>query len=458
MMNVKDIERRENNVVAIEVETDAAEFDEAVQRSYLKNRAQLTVPGFRKGKAPRKVVEGMYGADIFYEDAMEELFAKGCREIIHKENFFASSVPQPEVVSAGKEGFTFKIVFTVAPEAKLKAYKGIEAVKPSDVVTEDDYADSMKVLIDRAMHAQAVDRPAQNGDTVNIDFEGFVDGVAFQGGKGENYDLTLGSGQFIPGFEEQLVGLSAGDEKTITVTFPENYSEELGGKEADFKIKVYEVKEKVPVTLDDDFAKDVSEFNTLDELQADIREKLSARKTESANNIFRNNLLKKIAEDMDVEVPEAMIQSGIERALEQMSTSCGFPMPVRDVGVMASLMGLDAETLHNRLEQESLFQINSELILEAVSKAENITATDEEVEKEYEEILKQYQVEADKVREYFDEPTVRRNIRLKKAADLIVENGVALPEPEKTEEEEAPAEEAPAEEAPAAETTEETAE
>ncbi|MBR2667247.1 MAG: trigger factor [Oscillospiraceae bacterium] len=458
-MNVKDVERRENNVVAIEVEVGPEEFEEAVERSYLKNRSQLSVPGFRKGRAPRKVVEGMYGSNIFYEDAMEEFFPKACREFIHKEGFYASSIPEPEVVSVGKEGFTFKIVFTVAPEAKLKAYKGIEAVKPSTEVTEDDIADSMKVLIERAMQTQSVDRPAKMGDIVNINFEGFIDGEAFKGGQADNFDLTLGSGQFIPGFEEQIVGFSTGDEKSIFVTFPEKYNSELGGKEAEFKIKVNDIREKMGVTLDDDFAKDVSEFETLDELRADIENKVRTRKENYAKRVFHDNLIRKIAEDMEVDIPDAMLQSSMERTMEEFSQNYGLPMAVKDVGVLASALQVEEEYLAKYLEESAKFRVQSELVLEAIAKAEDIQPTEEDIAHEYALLALQYQATEDEVKEHIDPATAIRNFRMKKAGEIMMENAVPLPEPEE-EEEEAPAEEAetPAEEPVPAEEAETPAE
>ncbi len=443
-MNVKDVERRENNVVAIEVEVGPEEFDEAVQRSYLKNRSQLSVPGFRKGKAPRKVVEGMYGSNIFYEDALEEIFPKACREFIHKEGFYASSFPEPEVVSAGKEGLTFKIVFTVAPEAKLKAYKGIEAVKPSTEVTEDDIADAMKVLIERAMRTQSADRPAKMGDIVNIDFDGYIDGEQFKGGQADNFDLTLGSGQFIPGFEEQIVGFSAGDEKSIFVTFPEKYNSELGGKEAEFKIKVNDVREKMAVTLDDDFAKDVSEFETMEELRADVEKKVRTRKENYADRVFHNNLIRKIAEDMEVDIPESMMQSAMERTMTEFSQNYGLPMPVRDIDVLASALQVDKEYLSKYLEEAAQFSVHSDLILEAIAKAEDIQPTDEELEHEYELMALQYQTTVEDVKEQIDAASAIRNFRMKKAGEIMKENAIPLPEPE--EEEEAPVEEPAAEE------------
>ena len=264
-MNVKSKENVENSAVELIIEVGAQEFEAALDKVYKKQRGSIAVPGFRKGKAPRKIIEGMYGSGVFYEDAIEELYPSAYAEAVEQEKLDVVAYPKVEVLEVGKDGFTFKAVVTVRPEAKIGTYKGLSAEKEAVAVTDEDIENELKPYVERATRLVNVEREAKMGDTVLLDFEGFDNGVPFEGGKAENHALELGSHSFVPGFEEGVVGLKPGDEKDIDVTFPEDYHADLAGKPVVFKIKVHEVKEPQAPVVDDEFAKDVSEFDTLDE-------------------------------------------------------------------------------------------------------------------------------------------------------------------------------------------------
>ena len=262
-MNVKSVEKQEKSTVELVIEVGKEEFEAAVEKVYKKQRGNISVPGFRKGHAPRKIIEGMYGSGVFYEDAINEIYPEAYAQAIEQEKLDAVAWPKVEIVDVGKEGLTFKAVVTVRPEVKLGDYKDLTAEKNEVTISDEDIDNELKPFISRATRVVTVEREAKNGDTVVIDFEGFQDGVPFEGGKAEGHSLELGSGSFVPGFEEQLVGAKAGDEKELDITFPEDYHEDLAGKAVVFKVKVNEVKEKQEPAVDDEFAKDVSEFDTL---------------------------------------------------------------------------------------------------------------------------------------------------------------------------------------------------
>ena len=290
-MKVTSVEKKEKSTVELTIQVEADVFEAAIQKVYLKNRGKINVPGFRKGKAPRKIIEGMYGSGVFYEDAINECYPVAYEQAVEEQGLDDVGYPKMEIVEAGKEGFTFKALVSVRPEAKLGEYKGLTAPKEEVKVTEKDIDEELKPYIDRATRLVSVKRKAKKGDTAVIDFEGFDNGTPFEGGKGENYDLKLGAGMFVPGFEEQVIGMKAGEEKDIDITFPEDYHAELAGKAVVFKVKCHEVKEKEVPALDDEFAKDVSEFDTLEELKADLTKKLQERKTAAAEEKLENALV-----------------------------------------------------------------------------------------------------------------------------------------------------------------------
>ena len=327
-MNVKSKENVENSAVELVIEVGAQEFEAALDKVYKKQRGSIAVPGFRKGKAPRKIIEGMYGSGVFYEDAIEELYPSAYAEAVEQEKLDVVAYPKVEVLEVGKDGFTFKAVVTVRPEAKIGTYKGLSAEKEAVAVTDEDIENELKPYVERATRLVNVEREAKMGDTVLLDFEGFDNGVPFEGGKAENHALELGSHSFVPGFEEGVVGLKPGDEKDIDVTFPEDYHADLAGKPVVFKIKVHEVKEPQAPVVDDEFAKDVSEFDTLDEFKKDLGDKLKERRQTQADRAYEDALMDQVVEALEVELPDAMVDYRAEQMVQdyaQRITSQGIP-------------------------------------------------------------------------------------------------------------------------------------
>ena len=316
-MNLKNVEKHEKNMVTITVEVGKDEFEPAIEKAYRKQVKQLKVPGFRPGHAPRKVIEGMYGIGVFFDEAMNIAFPAAYQAALAEAKLEPVDHPSVEVTDVDAEGFTFKATFANYPEVKLGEYKGLSAVKPSAAVSDENVDKRLEQMRERNARLVSVEREAQNGDTAVIDFEGKKDGVPFDGGKGENYPLELGSGSFIPGFEEQVVGMKVDEEKDINVTFPEDYqAEDLAGQEVVFTVKLHEVKEKEMPALDDEFAKDVSEFDTLEELKADLRKKEEESREASAQKTFESNLMEQVAANMECDVPEAMVENQARRVVD----------------------------------------------------------------------------------------------------------------------------------------------
>ena len=315
-MNVKSNEKKENSVVELVIEVSAAEFDAAVNKVYNRQKKNISIPGFRKGKAPRKIIESMYGAEVFYEDAVEEAYPAAYAQAVEQEKLDVVAYPKLEILEIGKDGFTFKAEVTVRPEATVHDYKGITAPREEVAVTEEDIDNEMKPYISRATRLVSVERPAQSGDTAVIDFEGFKDGVAFEGGKAEKYSLELGSGSFVPGFEDQVIGMTVGEEKDINLTFPEDYTPELAGAAVVFKVKVHEIKEHQAPEVDDEFAKDVSEFETLAELREDLGKKLAERRENQAKRAFENAVMEQLVENMECEIPDGMVEVQLDKLME----------------------------------------------------------------------------------------------------------------------------------------------
>ena len=420
-MNVKSVEKQEKSTVELVIEVGREEFEAAIEKVYKKQRGSINVPGFRKGHAPRKVIEGMYGSGVFYEDAMNEVYPTAYAQAIEQEKLDAVAWPQVEIQEVGKDGFTFKAVVTVRPEVTLGEYKGLSAEKEAAEVTDEDLDGELKPFISRATRIVTVEREAKNGDTVVIDFEGFKDGAPFEGGKAEGYSLELGSGSFIPGFEEQVVGLKAGDEKDLDVTFPADYqAEELAGAPVVFKVKVNEVKEKQEPVVDDEFAKDVSEFDTLADLKKDLGEKLKARREEQADRSFREALMEQVIANMQVEIPDAMVDYQAEKLLNsyaQRITSQGIPFEN-----YLSMMGMSMDDMKAQSAEAALHQVQHDLALGAIVKAEQIEITDEELEAELVRLAGQYQMELDDVKKAVNADDVKADLAEKKAADLIFDS------------------------------------
>ncbi len=315
-MNVKSIEK-ENVKAKIVVEIDKELMEQGVNKAYLKARKNIALPGFRKGKAPRKLIESIYGAHVFYEDGLEEIFPQVYEEAVVKQDVKAVGRPSLTNMDIAEDGVvTITIETEVYPEVTLGEYKGLEVEKAEAQVSDEEVKAELEQMAERVASVETVERGAELGDTAEIDFEGFDNGVAFEGGKGENYALKLGSGTFVPGFEEQIVGMSAGEEKDIDITFPENYKEDLAGKPVVFHVKVNKVSVTNVPALDDDFAKDVSEFDTLEELKADVRKNLEAKRTESIESAFKNAAVEKAVENMTVEMPSALVEQELDRQME----------------------------------------------------------------------------------------------------------------------------------------------
>ena len=398
-MNLKNVEKHEKNMVTVTVEVGKDEFAPAIEKAYKKQVKQIKIPGFRPGHAPRKVIEGMYGVEIFFDEAMNFAFPEAYQAALEEAKLEPVEHPQVEVTEVSADGFTFKATFANYPEVKLGEYKGLSAEKPSVEVSDEDVEKKLQQMRERNARLVSVEREAQNGDTAVIDFEGKKDGVPFDGGKGESYPLELGSGSFIPGFEEQIVGMKAGEEKDIDVTFPEDYqAEELAGQPVVFSIKLHEVKAKDMPELDDEFAKDVSEFDTLEELKADLRKKEEESREASAKQAFENNLMELVAENMECDIPEAMVENQARRVVDD------YKMQVQSQGMRFAdylqMTGMKEADLLDSAKEPALRQLRGSLALEAIIKAEGIEATEEEVDAEMQKMADQYGLSLEDVKKY----------------------------------------------------------
>ena len=477
-MNVKSVEKQEKSAVELVIEIGGEEFEAAVQKAYLKQRSKINVPGFRKGKAPRKIIECMFGSGVFYEDAINELYPKAYAEAVEQEKLDVVSWPNVEVLEAGKDGLTFKATVTVRPEVKLGEYKGLTAEKEEVKITDEDIDNELKPYINRASRMVTVEREAQNGDTVVIDFEGFKDGVPFDGGKAEGHSLELGSGAFIPGFEDQLVGTKAGDEKDVNVTFPEEYhAEELAGAPVVFKVKVHEVKEKQLPTVDDEFAKDVSEFDTLEAFKKDLADKLTERREAQAKRAFEAAIMEQVMDNMEVEIPDAMVAYETDQMVEDMARRIqaqGIPFEQ-----YMAMTGMTIDIVRSQAAAAAMERVRRDLALGAVVAAEKIEISDEDLEAESKRLADEYHMELDQVKAAAPAEDVKKGLAIQKAEQVIYDSAKVGKAPakkkttkKKAEEAEGEAaegeekpkkrrttkkktEEAPAEEAPAEEKTEE---
>ena len=436
-MIVKNVEKKENNTAVFQVESDAAEFEAAVNGVYLKNKASIYIPGFRKGKAPRAVVEGMYGKDVFYQDAMDELapqaFEQGVKEA-ELRFVGAPSITDVNVTDERTAAYTFTV--TLYPEVTLGQYKGIEATREPVSVSDEDVNAEVESARKRNARKVSVEREAQMGDTANIDFDGFLNGERFDGGKAEGYDLELGSNSFVPGFEEQIVGMQIGEEKDLDITFPEEYVEDLAGKAVVFKVKLNSLTVSELPELDDEFAKDVSEFDTLDEYKADIRANLEKRRQDEAEEKVRSEIMHKAAENMTVEIPEVMVQEKVEEILRNYAANFGLNSRDIEYAQLLQMMGLDENTVNVSIRPGAQVQVKNDLLIEAVIKAENIEATDEEVEEYLNKVAESIQAQPEEVKNYFGLEFLAGERKKEKATNLIIDSAViteAAPEEEKAE-------------------------
>ncbi len=430
-MTVKNCEKLEKSQVALTVEVGAAEFEAAVEKAYQKMRKKINVPGFRPGKAPRKIIEGMYGAEVFFEEAINIAFPDAYEAAVKEQALQVVGYPSVEMEGeCTKEGFTFKATAPVYPEVTLGAYKGLSAPKDEVKVSAADVDAKLKELSDRNTRLVSVEREAKEGDTAVIDFEGFLDGKPFDGGKGENHSLELGSHSFVPGFEEQIVGMKAGEEKSIDITFPEDYHADLAGKAVVFQVKVHEVKEKEVPELDDEFAKDVSEFDTLKDLKADLKKKLTEERQQAADRAFEDALMEQVAEGLTADVPDAMVEAQCRQFLDN------FKMQISQQGIpyeqYMQITGMDEAKLLADAKEPAARQVRMDLALAAIIKAENVEATDEEVEAEFQKMAEQYGMDLETVKKYLQADQVRDQLVSRKALAVVVDSATATKPEKKT--------------------------
>lgn len=423
-MTVKSCEKLEKSRVALTIETSAEEFEAAVNKAYLKMRGKINVPGFRVGKAPRKIIEKMYGAEVFYEEAVNIILPDAYEAAVKEQELEVVGYPQVELESCTKDGVVFKCTVAVYPEVKLGQYKGLEAPKAEVKVVAADVNARLKEMADRNSRLVSVERAVKKGDTADIDFEGFDNGVAFDGGKGENFDLEIGSGSFVPGFEDQLIGMKAGEEKDIDITFPENYTPELAGKPVVFHVKVNEVKEKQVPAIDDEFAKDVSEFDTLKDLKADIKKKLTAERTESAQRAFEDVLMAKVAEGIEADIPEEMVELQAERMMEQFKQQLASQgIPFDQYLKMTNTAEAD---FRKQAQGPAADQVKMDLAVEAIIKAEGLEASDEDVESEMKSVAEKYGMDLDAVKKYLRPEDVKEQVIREKVVKLVADSAVAV--------------------------------
>lgn len=422
-MSLKNAEKKENNRVELEVEVDAAAFEAAVQAAYKKDVKKMSVPGFRKGKAPRALLERQYGSGIFYETAMNDVYPGALDEAIRESGYsYVEDAIDLDVVSVGPEGLVFKATITVKPEVTVENYKGLAATKKVAPVTDEDIDEDLKRLQERNARMVSVeDRAAEMGDTVTLDYEGFVDGVAFEGGKGENHALELGSGNFIPGFEEALVGASVDSEPEVNVTFPEEYhAKELAGKAAVFKCKVHKIEKKELPAIDDELIKDGTDFETLDEYKADVQKRLEEQRNKTAEQAVEDQLVDGLIDCMKADIPAAMF----ERAIDDEIRGQSYRMQSMGISMEMYLQytGMDQAAFRESFRERAEKQVKLRLALEAVAKAENIEVSAEDVEAEYGKCAEQYQVDVDTVKKSIPEAALKEDLAVSKAMDFVKEN------------------------------------
>ena len=431
-MTVKSCEKLEKSKVALTIEVGAEEFEAAVNKAYLKMRGKMNIPGFRPGHAPRKMIESMYGAEVFYEEAINAILPEVYESAVDEQKLEVVGYPQVEIESVGKAGAVFKCTVAVYPEVELGQYKGLEAVKAEVKVMAADVNARLKEMADRNSRLVVVERAVKKGDTANIDFEGFDQGVAFEGGKGEAFDLEIGSGSFVPGFEDQLIGMKAGEEKDIDITFPENYTPELAGKPVVFHVKVNEVKVKELPAIDDEFAKDVSEFDTLKELKADIKKKMTEERTASAQHAFEDVLMTTVAEGVKADIPEEMIELQAQQMVE------GFKQQLAAQGLpfeqYLKMTNSDEAKLLADAKEPAANQVKMDLAIRAIIKAEGLEVSDEEIEAEMKTVADKYGMDLDTVKKYLRSEDVKEQVMRENVIKVVADSAKAIA-PEAKEEE-----------------------
>ncbi len=423
-MNVKSIEKKEKNTADLVINFTEEEFDKAVNGAYLKNKSKLAVPGFRKGHVPRRIIESMYGKEVFYEDAIEALYPQGISCAIESGDL--QIVGRPSVSDFKiQDDKSVDLTYLIAlyPEVTLGEYKGIKAPKRTVEVTDDDVNADIEGTRKRNARVQTVERAAQDGDTANIDFEGFLDGKPFDGGKGEGFDLVLGFHQFVPGFEEQVIGMSAGEEKDLDITFPEDYHEGLAGKAVVFHVKVNKVSESILPELDDEFVKDVSEFNTLDEYKASIRERIEKQKTAESNAEFREAVMNKVLEGVTAEIPDAMV----EEQIDNMISNYSYNLSAQGMSFekYLQMMGMTVENYRTYMRPVAEKQLKTEVTMRKIAETEDFEITADEVEAEYKAASERYSTPVEELKKVVGEDSIKSQLKLDKAEELVYSSAEA---------------------------------
>ena len=424
-MKLTNVEKKEKNQVVLSITVEADVFEAACEKSYRKNAHSINIQGFRKGKAPRKIIEKLYGPEIFYDDAMNACIPDAYEAAVEEAGLKVVSQPSITDVDVKDGEFVFTAVVYVKPEVSVKDYKGIEAEKDEAVVTAEEVEAELTRMQDRNARQVSVEREAKKGDIVNLDFEGFVDGVAFEGGKGEKFDLELGSGMFIPGFEEQLEGKKADDECDVDVVFPETYQEKtLAGKPAVFKCRINEVKENQKPALDDEFAKDVSEFDTLADLKADIEKKQQESKTASADNAFQERVMDKVIENLEADIPEAMVETQLDRVAEDFSYRLA--MQGMEFESYLKMTGMTKEQFRQVFKPQALRQVKIRLALEKIAELEGLEVTDEDLNAEFAKLAENNKMDVEKVKELLSAEDLKGDMLCQTAKDFVIANAVAV--------------------------------
>ena len=444
-MKVNGVNPKENSTIEIIVEVDAKAFDSALDKAYKKTRGNIMVPGFRRGKAPRKMIERMYGSSVFVEEAIN-LIAPDVFEAAVEEKAL-KTVGQPSISDADvsdEQVLTLTFITAIHPEVVLGTYKGLSAEKSVETVKKKDIDAEIETLQKRNASMTSVKRKAKKSDTAVIDFEGFLEGVPFEGGKADGHELILGSGNFVPGFEEQVIGMKTGEEKEINITFPEDYAAELAGKDVIFKVKCQDVKEQVLPELDDEFAKDVSEFDTLEEYKKDIKERLTKERTERAEEQYKEEIMKLAVEGMEVDVPKAMVDQMLDNMMRDFYYSIS--SQGMDPEQYLSMMGMNVEGFREGSRPNALARVKTGLLLDAIAAEEKLEATEEEIEVEYSKLAEQYTQKVEELKKMIKASDLTGDILRRKASDLIHDSAkVKKAAAKKEDAEEAETKEAPAE-------------
>lgn len=422
-MIIKNVENKENKTANVQVEVSPDEFEAAVNAAYKKNKNSINVPGFRKGKAPRAIIEGMFGAEVFYQDAIDDLCPVAYN--FAYDNAGLKIIGTPAIVDMNVEedkSFTVTFALELYPQVTLGEYKNLSAPKQSAEVSDDDVMKQIRNTAKRNARIISVEREAQDGDTANIDFDGFLDGERFEGGKAENFNLELGSGMFVPGFEEQVIGMNIGEEKDVNVTFPEDYVADLAGKSVVFKVKLNSLTAPELPELDDEFAQDVSEFDTFEEYKADVRSGLEKTKTDEVEAKFRTEIMQKACDNMTVDVSDSMVDVKLNEILRSYAANFGVQGDDVSTEDLMKIMGLDKDTVDASLRPAAVYQVKQDLLLTAVIEAENIEASDEETDEYVKGAAETVNAQPEDILNYFGLEFIRNEFKKEKATKVIIES------------------------------------